>query len=73
MSFSLQFGVGSVIGVGYDCVSKEVFYTQNGIMIPKRVKAECGLMYPSIAANHNWEVHVNFGQERFSYAAANIL
>ncbi|CAL1395970.1 unnamed protein product [Linum trigynum] len=63
-----------VIGCGYDPRQKKVFFTVDGELVHIiHCKAdEFGSpLYPTIAANSDTVVVVNFGQSAFSYAPAN--
>eukprot|EP01018_Ginkgo_biloba_P039881 Gb_17990 [translate_table: standard] len=66
--------VNTVIGCGFDPASKKVFYTLNGEQVYSLTckSDEFGNpLYPTIAANYDVTVMVNFGQSSFEYSAAN--
>ncbi|KAJ6675860.1 SPLA/RYANODINE RECEPTOR (SPRY) DOMAIN PROTEIN [Salix viminalis] len=63
-----------VIGCGFDPGKKQVFFTVDGelLHVVHCKSDEFGTpLYPTIAANNNILVLVNFGQSSFSYAHAN--
>lgn len=63
-----------VIGCGFDPRNKQVFFTVDGelLHVVHCKTEEFGTpLYPTIAANNNILVLVNFGQSAFSYARAN--
>ncbi|KAI9031826.1 concanavalin A-like lectin/glucanase domain-containing protein [Phycomyces nitens] len=66
------FKQGDVIGVGFLTQTSTVFFTRNGKNLGKAsigFKFPC---YPSIGSNGPSQVSVNFGQQDFLFAAANI-
>ncbi|CAK7347509.1 unnamed protein product [Dovyalis caffra] len=63
-----------VIGCGFDPRQKQVFFTVDGelLHVVHCKSEEFGTpLYPTIAANNDIVVLVNFGQSAFSYAQAN--
>jgi hypothetical protein len=69
---SQGFGFGSIIGCGYEPLSKTVFFTHEGIRFDQRSNVK-GILYPSIAANGNWRVSINTGNTPFYYKPANAF
>ncbi|WFD01546.1 Protein ssh4 [Malassezia obtusa] len=64
---------GDVVGVGYRPRTGTVFFTRNGRRLEE---AYIGLhghnVFPTVAANGDAEVHVNFGQAGFVLIEANV-
>ncbi|ORX95370.1 hypothetical protein K493DRAFT_157048, partial [Basidiobolus meristosporus CBS 931.73] len=65
--YALPFGVGDVIGCGYDCSGGGVFFTRNGVNLGCARKGMWHLVYPTLGADGNVDVQVNFGDSPFRY------
>ena len=66
--------VNTTIGCGFDPTSKNVFFTLNGELVYEinALGTEFGHpLFPTVAANYDVTLLVNFGQCSFSYAHAN--
>ena len=68
--------VNTTIGCGFDPTAKSVFFTLNGELVHEfnALGTEFGHpLFPTVAANYNVTLLVNFGQCSFAYAHANSL
>lgn len=65
------FGIGSIIGVGYEPIGQTVFFTHDGQRLDLRMVVK-GILYPSIAASSNWMISLNMGQSQFYFQEANM-
>ncbi|GLJ43311.1 hypothetical protein SUGI_0899570 [Cryptomeria japonica] len=66
--------LNSVIGCGFDPANRRVFFTLNGEQVYSLTCNSVEFlhpMYPTIAANYDVTVLVNFGQRQFDYLPAN--
>ncbi|KAH9297272.1 hypothetical protein KI387_028954 [Taxus chinensis] len=66
--------LNTVIGCGFDPANRRVFYTLNGEQVYSLICNSYEFshpLYPTIAANYDVTVLVNFGQRQFEYLPAN--
>ncbi|KAI8379199.1 concanavalin A-like lectin/glucanase domain-containing protein, partial [Radiomyces spectabilis] len=63
---------GDVVGVGFLSQFACVFFTHNGQNLGKALIGFKFPVYPAIGARGTCQVSVNFGQQDFLYAAANL-
>ncbi|ODQ64623.1 SPRY-domain-containing protein [Nadsonia fulvescens var. elongata DSM 6958] len=67
-----QFYQGDVVGVGYRPRTGTVFFTRNGKRLEEAIHGlKCNL-FPTIGANGECNVNVNFGQSGFVFIEANV-
>lgn len=68
---------GDVIGVGYRTRSGTIFFTRNGKKLSERkvgghIKNLTCLLYPTIGASKNCDIHINIGQLGYVFIEANV-
>ncbi|KAK9760716.1 hypothetical protein K7432_014967 [Basidiobolus ranarum] len=68
-NYSSSFGVGDVVGCGYDRTSGNVFFTLNGTNLGIARQGMWHLVFPTLGADGNVDVQVNFGDLPFKYQA----
>lgn len=73
VSYGPAYVQGDTIGVGYRPRTGSLFFTRNGVRLPE---AFTGLqhhtLFPTLAADGETELHVNFGQAGFVFIEANV-
>eukprot|EP00252_Welwitschia_mirabilis_P008794 TRINITY_DN20975_c0_g1_i1.p1 TRINITY_DN20975_c0_g1~~TRINITY_DN20975_c0_g1_i1.p1 ORF type:complete len:458 (-),score=32.28 TRINITY_DN20975_c0_g1_i1:172-1545(-) len=66
--------VNNIVGCGYSPANRKIFYTLNGEKVCNltcKSKDFSHPLYPTVAANYDVTVLINFGQSRFEYDPAN--
>ncbi|KAF3940893.1 Delta-latroinsectotoxin [Dactylella cylindrospora] len=64
-SGSAQYGVGSVVGCGYDQENHNIFWTLDGEYLGVGFKGVKKQLYPAMASNGGYKAIANFGQKPF--------
>ncbi|ORX91362.1 hypothetical protein K493DRAFT_156581, partial [Basidiobolus meristosporus CBS 931.73] len=65
--YSRPFGVGDIVGCGYDRTTGSVFFTRNGVHLGIARQGMWHLVFPTLGADGDAKVRVNFGETPFKY------